>query len=237
MNWIDIFCLVFLVLFFCLGLWSGLLKSLFHIAAWGGGAVGAYFAYDWFGDFIHANIPVEPITLKVFCFILGFFIPFLFLFLLGKLLTYWIQTTPLGSINRLAGGLLGILKAGILCLLLLTLLHLLPLSGDLRKMRNEAIAYDTYRSFLKLADYESDPDKLHDSLVDQVKNTVQKATDNTLQKTQQASEKAIRKAERNALEAKENVMESVSEQAQHLEKKSKKTLSQIPEKVFPENKK
>lgn len=226
MNWIDLFCLAFLALFFCLGLWSGFIKSLCHIAAWGGGAAGAYFAYDWFGTFIRANIHVEETTLKIFCLILGFVIPFLFLLLLGRLLTYWIKSTSLGTINRLAGGLLGVLKAGILCLLLLTLLHLLPLSGDLRKMRNEAIAYDYYRSLLTLADYESDADKLHHSLAQKVKDTAQKATQN-----------ALKKAEQNALEAKENVVESVSEKAQHLEEKSKETLRQIPEKVFPENKK
>jgi uncharacterized membrane protein required for colicin V production len=237
MNWIDIFCLIFLVLFFCLGLWSGLLKSLFRIAAWAGGAVGAYFAYDWFGTFIHANIQVENVTLKVFCFILGFLIPFLLLLLLGRLLTYWIKSTSLGTANRLLGGVLGILKATILCLLLLTLLHLLPLSGDLKKMRNEAVAYDAYRSLLKLANYESDADRLHDSIVDKVKNTAQKATDSALQQTQKATDNALKKAEQNALEAKENVVESVSEKAHDLEKNGKKTLSQIPEKVFPENKK
>ena len=226
MNWIDIFCLTFIVLFFCLGLWSGLIKSLFHIAAWGSGAVVAYFAYDWFGRLIHANIRVEETTLKIFCLILGFVIPFLFLLFLGRIITYWIKSTSLSTVNRFLGGLLGIVKAVILCLLLLTLLHLLPLSGDLRKMRNEAIAYDYYCSLLKLADYESDADKLHDSIVDKVKNTAQKATDN-----------AFKKAEQGAVEAKENVVESVSEKAQHLEKKSKEKLSQIPEKVFPENKK
>jgi hypothetical protein len=59
-----------------------------------------------------------------------------------------------------------------------------------------------------------------------VKNTAQKATDN-----------ALKKAERNALEAKENVVESVSEKAHDLEKNGKKKLSQIPEKVFPDNQK
>ncbi len=225
MNWIDIFCLVFLVLFFCLGLWSGLLKSFFRMAAWAGGAAGAYFTYDWFGTFIHANIHIEDTTLKIFCFVLGFVIPFLLLLLLGRLLTYWIKSTSLGTANRLLGGILGVLKATILCLLLLTLLHLLPLSGDLRKMRNDAIAYHAYRSLLKLADYESDADKLHDSIADKVKNTVQKATDN-----------ALKKAEQNALEAKENVMESVSEKAHDLEKNGKKTLSQIPEKIFSDSK-
>ena len=52
MVWIDIVCCVIIAIFALLGLWHGLLKSIFKLIAWVAGLLGAYFATDVIGNFI-----------------------------------------------------------------------------------------------------------------------------------------------------------------------------------------
>ena len=56
MVWIDIVCCVIIAIFALLGLWHGLLKSIFKLVAWVAGLLGAYFATDVIGNFIATNL-------------------------------------------------------------------------------------------------------------------------------------------------------------------------------------
>ena len=59
MVWIDIVCCVIIAIFALLGLWHGLLKSIFKLVAWVAGLLGAYFATDVIGNFIATNLEID----------------------------------------------------------------------------------------------------------------------------------------------------------------------------------
>ena len=55
MNWIDIACAACLLVFSVIGLWRGLLSSVFKLCGWIAAIFGAYFAQDLLGDFFVRN--------------------------------------------------------------------------------------------------------------------------------------------------------------------------------------
>ena len=76
MVWIDIVCCVIIAIFALLGLWHGLLKSIFKLIAWVAGLLGAYFATDVIGNFIATNLEIDGLTVKIICVCVGFLVPF-----------------------------------------------------------------------------------------------------------------------------------------------------------------
>ena len=75
MTWIDIVCLVCIVLFALLGFWKGLLKSIFRLCAWAGGIFGAYVAQGLLAETIATNLELSGFTVKLVCICLGFIVP------------------------------------------------------------------------------------------------------------------------------------------------------------------
>ena len=190
-NWIDIFCLCVFGLFLFLGVWSGLLKSLFRLAAWAAGALGAYFAKDIAGDFLRANFQLDDISLSILCVIAGFLIPFLIISLLGHFMDKAMKSSSLSGMNRLGGGVFGLFKALILCALALSILHVLPLRGELKTTRNASAFYSAYRSGLNVCGLDiPDGDTLEQQITDKVttgvKNATAKASDTVVKQTKSA---------------------------------------------------
>lgn len=56
MNWIDIFCLVCVLILTLIGVWRGFLKDLFRLFAWAAALAGAYFAQDLIADTLATNL-------------------------------------------------------------------------------------------------------------------------------------------------------------------------------------
>ena len=144
MNWIDIVCLIVVALFSLLGVWSGLIKSVFKLAAWVFAALGAYVAYDFVGAFVASNVDLSISTVRLICVVGGFLVPLISIYVLVSFLDKWIKNTPLNSLNRVGGGLFGLLKSLIICFLILTIISYLPFSGSFSKTRKNSIAYGFY---------------------------------------------------------------------------------------------
>lgn len=190
-NWIDIFCLCVFGLFLFLGVWSGLLKSLFRLAAWAAGALGAYFAKDIAGGFLRANFQLDDISLSILCVIAGFLIPFLIISLIGHFMDKAMKNSSLSGMNRLGGGVFGLFKALILCALALSILHVLPLRGELKTTRNASAFYSAYRSGLNVCGLDiPDGDTLEKQITDKVttgvKSATAKASDTVVKQTKSA---------------------------------------------------
>lgn len=149
MNWIDVVCLIVIALFTFLGVWSGLIKSVFRLAAWVFAALGAYFAYDLVGAFIISNFDLSTGTIRMICMIGGFLVPLISIYVFVFFVDKWIKKTPLNSLNRVGGGLFGLLKSLIICFLILTVISYLPLSGGLSKTRRASFAYQVYNVVAK----------------------------------------------------------------------------------------
>ncbi len=142
-NWIDIFCGSFLLILVGLGLYFGLAKTLIHLAAWIGGAIGVIYFPEILQPLLSENLELSATTIIIFSRALGFFIPFISLRILGHFINKFIKR-HFSLLNSLGGGILGAIKALIPCVILLSTLYLLPLSGNLKSERDSSLAYSLY---------------------------------------------------------------------------------------------
>ena len=142
-NWIDIFFFSFLLILVGLGLYFGLAKTLIHLAAWIGGAIGVIYFPEILQPLLSENLELSATTIIIFSRALGFFIPFISLRILGHFINKFIKR-HFSLLNSLGGGILGAIKALIPCVILLSTLYLLPLSGNLKSERDSSLAYSLY---------------------------------------------------------------------------------------------
>ena len=183
MVWIDIVCCVIIALFALLGLWHGLLKSIFKLVAWVAGLLGAYFATDVIGNFIATNV--------------GFLVPFLLFSFIGHFLHNIVKDSAISGVNRLLGAGLGVVKALILCFLFLTIIHLIPASGGLRDARNNALSYSAYRWSLETMGISSE----EVDIIDMAEKKATEMADSAVDAAKEAAEKEAEKAVENAKKA------------------------------------
>lgn len=144
-NWVDIMVLALLVLFAGLGVWAGLIQSLFRLSAWVAGIVGVWMGTEPAMQILTQNIHSIPIYVaKILCVLACFAIPFFVFSMVGIVIHRFISATPFSSLNRLGGGFLGLIKGLMLCLGLLFLLHWLPVQGTLAATRESSLAYQLF---------------------------------------------------------------------------------------------
>lgn len=208
MNWIDIFCLVCVLVLTAIGVWRGFLRDLFRLFAWIAAFAGAYFAQSQLADMIAKNLEISGFTVKLLCICIGFLVPFLTLFMIGHFVQNAVADTPVGKINRIFGGLLGVCKGWILCFIALSVLHLLPVSGDLHDTRNNAVAYKLYKKNLELFGFSSEEiDKAF--YEKKVENFSKKVTDKFDEKIKNVASEVTEQAKDAAVKAVSDVKDSL----------------------------
>ena len=210
MNWIDIACLACLIIFGFIGLWRGLLNSVFRLCAWVAAIIGAYFAQSLFGEYVVQNFAFGDFTAHLICTCIGFLVPFLFFSFIGHLVGDSIKDTIVGKTNRILGMLFGIIKAALICFLLLTILHLLPVDGNLKKTRNESISYNFYKSSLETMGYSSDEVNLRKMAKEKASELTKTITDKAKGSTEQAADSAKAAVKEAANEVSNKVSETAS---------------------------
>ena len=189
MNWIDIACAACLLVFSVIGLWRGLLSSVFKLCGWVAAILGAYFAQDLFGDFFVRNFAFGDFAARLICTSIGFLVPFLLFSFIGHVVGDSIKNTIVGKTNRILGMVFGIIKATVVCFVLLTILHLLPVEGKLKSLRNEAVAYGLYKSSLEAMGYSSDEVNLRKMAKEKASELTKTITDKAKGSTEQAAVK------------------------------------------------
>ena len=224
MNWIDIFCLVCILILTLIGIWRGFLKDLFRLIAWAAALAGAYFAQDLLADIIATNLEITGFTVRLVCICIGFLVPFILLFMIGHFVQKSIANTSAGKLNRILGGILGACKAWVICFIFLSILHILPVSGDLKETRNNATAYNFYKFNLELFGFSSEePDllgiaekkatefskEITDKAVEKVKGTTTQAAEQAKDAAVQAAKDAVSNAKDVASEAKDSLVKKV----------------------------
>jgi len=149
LNWLDLFLLGICVLLTLLGAWAGLIRSLFHIAAWIAAIAGAWFAGQSLPQWLSANIGgIPPTGLKILSWLVGFLLIFILIRLMGNHLHRWISRSPLNSVNRLGGALIGFLKGILLSIIILLVLSALPVQGDLQRTRDQSLIWQFFDTYL-----------------------------------------------------------------------------------------
>lgn len=213
MIWIDIISLVCILILSLIGVWRGLLKSVFRLLAWVGAIVGAYFAQDLIGDTISSIFDISGFTVKLVCICIGFLVPFLLLSLLGLLMHRFVSGTAVSKVNRILGGLLGAFKGCLICFVFLSILHILPVSGVLKDARDNAVSYSAYKFTLEALGYSSDE-------IDLAKVAEEKASE----LTKEITDKAVEKAKDAAAQTAEGVKDAAVDATKNTVKKAKKKI-------------
>ncbi len=189
-NWIDIFCGSILLILFAIGLYFGLAKTLVHLAAWIGGAVGIIYAPDLLGPFLSNNFEFSETTMVILTRVFGFLLPFIALRILGHFINKFIKR-HLSFPNAIAGGLLGLVKGLIPCLILLSTLYLLPLSGSLKIQRDGSLAYSLYTKILRDSGAEEKITAAQDSIQSKITDKVNETLDSSKAKISKAASESI----------------------------------------------
>ena len=224
MVWIDIVCCVIIVLLALLGLWRGFLKSIFKLCAWIAALLGAYFATGFIGDFIASNLEISGLTVKIICICVGFLVPFLLFSFIGHILNNAVKDSAISGVNRLLGAVFGVAKALIICFLFLSVIHLIPASGDLKQARNDAISYSAYKWSLEVMGFSSEEidiidmaekkaTEMADSAVEASKEAVEKDAAKAVDNAKQAAKDAAIKAVEGTTETAKDAVEKTSDKA------------------------
>lgn len=210
MNAIDIVCLVIILFLMLLGLWQGFFRGIFRLVAWAGGIVGAYFACDLLSDFISSTLQASAFSTKLVCMCIGFLVPFLLFLFIGRLLNHLTQGTTVGRVDRILGGIFGVIKALLICFVLLTILHLFPFGGIIPETRDTAFTYDAYKGTLELMGYSSQPVNLLEVAEQKASEITKSITDKAAEKTSEVVSDVADKAAEKATEVvKESVKDAV----------------------------
>ena len=207
MVWIDIVCCVIIVVLALLGLWRGFFKSIFRLCAWVAALLGAYFASDIIGDFIASNLDSNVFTVKIICICIGFLVPFLLFSFVGHVIHNAIKDSAVSGLNRLLGAALGIIKALIICFIFLTVIHLIPASGDLKEARNSALSYSVYKWSLEVMGFSSE----EIDLIDIAEKKTAEMADSAIEATKNAVEDELGKATENAKDAAKDAAKDLTE--------------------------
>ncbi len=189
-NWIDIFCGSVLLILSALGLYFGLAKTIVHLAAWIGGALGVIYAPDFLGQILSNNFDFSETTRVILTRVLGFLLPFLVLRILGHFINKFIKR-HLSFPNAIAGGFLGLVKGLIPCLVLLSTLYLLPLSGNLENQRDNSLAYSLYTKILRDSGVEEKITAAQDSIQSKITDKVNETIDSSKAKISKAASESI----------------------------------------------
>lgn len=211
MNAIDIVCLVIILFLMLLGLWYGFFRGLFRLIAWAAGIVGAYFACDLLSDFVSNTLQASAFSTKLVCMCIGFLVPFLLFLFVGRFLQHITENTTVGKADRILGGIFGVIKALLICFVLLTILHLFPFGGIIPDTRDSAFAYDAYKATLELMGYSSKPVNLLDVAEKKANEITKSITDKAAEKASEAAKEAANKASEAAKEATDKATEAAKE--------------------------
>jgi membrane protein required for colicin V production len=229
MNWIDIACAACLLIFGVIGLWRGLLGSIFRLCAWVAAIAGAYFSQSLFCYFVMQNFEFSEFTARLICISIGFLIPFLLFSFIGHIVGDSIKNTIVGKTNHILGALFGLIKAALVCFVLLFILHLLPVQGNLKDMRDNAIAYSVYKSSLESFGYSSDEvnlrkmakekaSELTKTITDKAKGTPEEAADSLKSAAKEAATEVSNKVSETATKAKDAAIAAKDAAVKSLEK-------------------
>ena len=210
MNWIDIACAACLLIFGVIGLWRGLLGSVFRLCGWVAAILGAYFSQDLFSSFVIQNFVFSEFTARLICISVGFLIPFLLFSLIGHIVGDSIKNTIVGKTNRILGLAFGLLKASLICFVLLFILHLLPVQGNLKDMRDNAVAYSIYKSTLESFGYSSDEVNLRKMAKEKASELTKTITDKAKGSTEETADSLKNAATETANEVANKVSETAA---------------------------
>jgi len=142
MNWLDITLLIFLLI----GLWKGVLNGFFvelsSFVALVAAIYGSIYFSNYAGDYLREQLDWDETYITIASFIITFLIIIITITLVGKALTKIINTAQLGLLNKIAGGIFGLIKIAFIASVLLMFINTAATELDLiEDTREESMVY------------------------------------------------------------------------------------------------
>ena len=145
---VDIIVLLLLILFLIIGVIQGFIVSVLYLSAWVVGIISAWLFSGTFGIMLRTNIEgLSPLVSMCLGAFLAFLLPFLVVRIAAAVANFFIKrSSPLTFVNRVLGGVFGILKGIAVASVILTVVHFLPAQGSLKQARENSVAYSIYKT-------------------------------------------------------------------------------------------
>ena len=124
LGWVDIALLAVFGLSVLIGLWRGFVFEIVSLLGW----LVAFVIANSAGPFLAQVVPIgsEPEVRLWIAYIVVFVVILVTCTLLARMLRALIAATPLSFIDHLLGGLFGVLRGALICIVLGTLVMLSP---------------------------------------------------------------------------------------------------------------
>lgn len=231
MNTIDIVCLVIILFFALLGVWRGFIQGVFRLLAWASAIAGAYFANGLLNETL-TGFGFSHFSAMIACCCIGFLVPFLGFTFLGHIINKAIEKTVVSKVDRILGGISGMIKACLICFVILSVFHVMPFGDAILDARNNAVSYKIYQMSLESLGYSSEPIDLVDvaekKASEYTKNIADKASEKASEVVKDAADKATEKATEAAKEAATKAAESAKNSAKEaMDKAADKVAEKI----------
>jgi len=150
MNWLDIILAIPMLWFLYRGFRNGLIIELASLAALVLGIyVALHFSFyveDWLID----HFDIADKYLSIISFALTFLIVALLVFLAGKIIHKLVGIVFLGFINRLAGGIFGLLKTALVLSVILYFINSFDSSLIKAEIKEDSILYEPVESIVPM---------------------------------------------------------------------------------------
>jgi len=138
MNIFDIAILVILAAFLVKGLLRGLVRELCTLLGLASGALIAFGYHLDVGDWMAARFSLPPSWCQGLAFVVLFLSALLLFGLVGLVLTRYVKLLYVGGLNRVIGGLLGLVQGMLLLAIVLYALSTRQLPGGLSRHLEQA---------------------------------------------------------------------------------------------------
>ncbi len=152
MGWLDIVLLIPLIWFTYKGFKNGLIIELASLAALIAGIFIALHFSFYVNDYLRENFDIAENYLYIISFVITFIIVALLIFLVGKIIHKFISIIALGFLNRLAGGIFGLLKAALVLSVILYFMNGFDIGSSIIKpeVKEKSYLYEPIESIVPL---------------------------------------------------------------------------------------
>ncbi len=133
MNYLDIILGIGLLLGLYTGIKNGLLIEIASLLALILGVYGAIHFSFYAAEYLEGQTNWEPATLNLIAFVVTFIVIVLIITLAGKLLTKLAKIIMLGVLNRILGGVFGVIKSAFILSVILMFTRSIATGFDILK--------------------------------------------------------------------------------------------------------
>jgi len=144
---VDTIVFALIAIFMIIGVMQGFIVSVLYLGAWIVGIISAWLFSGTLGIMLRTNIEgLAPLVSMCLGAFLAFLLPFLIIRIAAAVANFFIKrSSPLTLVNRILGGVFGILKGIAVATIILTVVHFLPVQGSLKQARENSFAYSIYK--------------------------------------------------------------------------------------------